>query len=470
MADTRRMTDAQIIQQARRKVLLTTSGYYLLLAAVLIGGSYLLSLPLLAHAALLDHCWIISSMTEWILLLGLLALFLSEKPWTRTVYWIFFGLDCFTLLLPVWVFFKNPGSLLACLFWMILIGIKLFALYGLGRWLNTSKEAKIYFDRVLQQVVTPEELAAKKAAQQEAALRARRQAALQSQQAQSHASPSARQTSSAGTAAANRSVGSRHNTAQVRASTMRQPDFSGGDARRPVVPDVGAMLYPKLAVRLGAVVYASLILFPIVVQIFQNAFVSTDNQQVFATRLIFTACIITAVLWTIPVVFLYLKEPFSKTCVLFCLLLESVAALWFGFQLYGYAHSTTVQYGWHVYLYLIVLDVARLALLWWGLAPVFSTPKPRADVDEQEMLQEQQLPDDLIIADDDDFFEEVPEDTEEKNPDFLTKTGSNLRTRLSDLSTRILLDDPGSPKTEAEDNPPKEKAGSNPDPNQNPHQ
>lgn len=489
MADYRHMSDAQILKKARRKVYLVNIGYYLLIVAGFLGGFYLLSLGLFSHSALLEQIYTISMVVQWFSMLGLFCLFMSEKPWSRTVYWVFFALECFTFLLPVWVFFQDASSLLACLLWMILISIKLFALYSLGRWLNTSTEAKIFFDRVLEQVVSSDELARRKAAQRRAQAAARQNIPRQSASRQAAPRQSAprqnaqqQMTSSAGmqrkqpsytggtvpgqAAPSRTSQPSSHNTAKVRASLSRRPDYTGGDARPVMEQDKGSVMYPKLAIRLGAVVYLSLIGFPILVQIFQNLFVSTDNQQVFATRLVFTICIISAMLWTIPCFFLYLKEPFSKTAVIYCLLLEAVAAIWFGFQLYGYAHSETVQYGWHVFLYLIILDVCRLGLLGWGIAPVFSTPKPKKTQEDQDVLLEEQLPDDLIIAEDDEFFEEVPEKTEEEtdeNPDFLTQATGSLRSHLSDLSTRILLEDPGSPEQEEKNKPSSSSKPQNPD-------
>lgn len=468
----RQLTDLEILKKARRKVLLVIAGTILLIMAGFIGGSCLLSLNLLPHPLLLEQAYMISGLIQMFCLIGLFILFMTGEKWCRTVYWTFFGLECLTFLLPVWVYLQDYTDLISCSVWILLILLKLYILYSLGRWLGSSKDARIYLDHVVQEVVSRDELEIRQAAARTARLQAQKRAsasrqrnqqvsaanskpvkspqgALQRQNqrpaaaAQRKADLSQRSSAAAGS-------GTSHNTARVRASAMRTPDYSGGDHRVPVAEDKGAILYPQLAIRLGAVVLISLILFPAIVQIFQNLFVSTDNKQVFATGLMFTVCILSAIIWIIPVFFLYLKEPFSKTCVLFCLLLEIIAGIWFGFRLYSYAHLETVSYGWQVFLYLIVLDAIRLGILFWGIAPVFSTPRPLGDQDDQDQLLEEQLPDDLIIAEDDDFFEEVPEEPEEKNPDFLARAGSNIRTHLSDLSTRILLNDPGSPEEEEE--------------------
>lgn len=477
MSKSRQLSDEQILRRSRMKVLGVIIGYYLLTALGFIGGYFLLSVDFLPHPPALERTYLLSMLVQWFVMLGIFALFMTEKPWSRTVYWVFFGLEFLTFGLPVWVFFQERTGLVVCLLWMALIAGKLFVLCSLGRWLNHSRSAKVYFEKVLL-VSSPEE--AEPVPRQQPAQARQSVPARQPRQTASAPRPAAAaypgsvrpasQTASVrsqpvqnrpvtGQPVQNRPVQNGAVPAQARGNasgyasspraSVRRPDYHGGIDHPGLLEDKSAKAYPKLALRLGAVVYGSLIFFPILVQIFQDMFVSTDNQQVFATRLVFTICIITAVLWTIPIFFLYLKEPFSKSCCWICLGLEVIAAVWFGFQLYGYNHSETVQYGWQVFLYLIVLDVVRLALLAWAVWPVFTLPAPRQDEDELEARLEEELPDELIEADDSEFFEEVPEGEESSHPgEFLGNAASTLRSRLSDLSTRILLDDPGSPDTQ----------------------
>lgn len=465
MSKSRQLSDEQILRRSRMKVLGVIIGYYLLTALGFIGGYFLLSVDFLPHPPALERTYLLSMLVQWFVMLGIFALFMTEKPWSRTVYWVFFGLEFLTFGLPVWVFFQERTGLVVCLLWMALIAGKLFVLCSLGRWLNHSRSAKVYFEKVLL-VSSPEEaepVPRQQPAQTRQSVPARgpRQAASAPRSAAASypgsARPASQRASVHSQPVQNRPVQNGAVSGQVRGNasaysaspraSVRRPDYHGGVDHPGLLEDKSAKAYPKLALRLGAVVYGSLIFFPILVQIFQDMFVSTDNQQVFATRLVFTICIITAVLWTIPIFFLYLKEPFSKSCCWICLGLEVIAAIWFGFQLYGYNHSETVQYGWQVFLYLIVLDVVRLALLAWAVWPVFTLPAPRQDEDELEARLEEELPDELIEADDSEFFEEVPEGEESSHPgEFLEKTATTLRSRLSDLSTRILLDDPGSPE------------------------
>lgn len=465
MSKSRQLSDEQILRRSRMKVLGVIIGYYLLTALGFIGGYFLLSVDFLPHPPALERTYLLSMLVQWFVMLGIFALFMTEKPWSRTVYWVFFGLEFLTFGLPVWVFFQERTGLMVCLLWMALIAGKLFVLCSLGRWLNHSPSARVYFEKVLL-VSSPEE----------AGLSPQRQPSSAGQQPRQRTVPASRsgQRSSSGSvrpaaqtaAAQTRPVQSRpvqsrpvqnsgartaaRQSAPAYAGTprgsVRRPDYHGGIDHPGLLEDKSAKAYPRLALRLGAVVYGSLIFFPILVQIFQDMFVSIDNQQVFATRLVFTICIITAVLWTIPIFFLYLKEPFSKSCCWICLGLEIIAAVWFGFQLYGYSHSESVQYAWQVFLYLIVLDAVRLSLLAWAVWPVFTLPAPQQDEDELEARLEEELPDELIEADDSAFFEEVPEEEESSGAgEFLGKATTTLRSKLSDLSTRILLEDPGSP-------------------------
>lgn len=107
MSKSRQLSDEQILRRSRMKVLGVIIGYYLLTALGFIGGYFLLSVDFLPHPPALERTYLLSMLVQWFVMLGIFALFMTEKPWSRTVYWVFFGLEFLTFGLPVWVFFRK---------------------------------------------------------------------------------------------------------------------------------------------------------------------------------------------------------------------------------------------------------------------------------------------------------------------------------------------------------------------------
>lgn len=142
--------------------------------------------------------------------------------------------------------------------------------------------------------------------------------------------------------------------------------------------------YSQMALRMAVVVYGELILFPILINIFQNHFVSINNSAVFAINLMFTLCILSAVVWTIPIFFLYLKQPGVKK-ILWGAALCQVGVAAFGlWMLHGYYVSDTVQYSDKVFTYFLMAEVIRYGLLIAGILPAFQLPALQVDYPEFE--------------------------------------------------------------------------------------
>lgn len=193
--------------------------------------------------------------------------------------------------------------------------------------------------------------------------------------------------------------------------------------------------YPRTALRLALVVYGELICFPIGVHIFQNSFVSIDNSSVFAINLMFTLCILTAVVWTLPIFFLYLKQPGVKKMI-WGAAAAQLGVLAFGcWVLYGHYKSETVIYSDKVFTLFAMLEVLRYGLLLIGVLPAFrlpeirdkhtskilSSPEDSDDVYEFELIDEEDpdeaLDDMLGLEEDyDELEEEEDEDHSHKNP------------------------------------------------------
>lgn len=133
--------------------------------------------------------------------------------------------------------------------------------------------------------------------------------------------------------------------------------------------------YPRMAIRIAIVVYGELMLFPTLVHIFQNNFVSIDNKSIFAVNLMFTLCILTAVLWTLPVFFLYLKQPGCKKMVWAAGIGQVLIAAFGGWMLSRYGSSETVIYSAKVFTLFLILEVIRYGILVVGVAPAFKLPE-----------------------------------------------------------------------------------------------
>ena len=178
--------------------------------------------------------------------------------------------------------------------------------------------------------------------------------------------------------------------------------------------------YPRTAIRMAIVVYGELILFPLIVHLFQNNFVSIDNASVFALNLMFTLCILTGAIWTLPIFFLYLKQPGCKKILWFCVVAQIGVAVFGGMMLKGYYDSDTVRYSMKVFTLFLMLEVLRYGLLIVGIFPAFKLPEIKDDhsasdddLDDEDLsdyefeLVDEQDPDD---QDEDDDYDDSDQD------------------------------------------------------------
>lgn len=129
--------------------------------------------------------------------------------------------------------------------------------------------------------------------------------------------------------------------------------------------------YPQLSIRLAICVYASLMGFPILVQIFSGFFQSLDMQSVFATKDMFIACIITAMVWTIPIFYLYFDHPYSKRIILVCIAIEFIRVLAYIPKFIDYYNSTTTIYPLRAFILFGLVDLVRYIILFYTLSPIF---------------------------------------------------------------------------------------------------
>ena len=149
---------------------------------------------------------------------------------------------------------------------------------------------------------------------------------------------------------------------------------------------VETLTYQKLAVRIGIVVYSSLGLFPILIQIFHSLFASNDYQYIFANHDMFVSCLISAILWTIPVLFMYYEHPRSKQLVKACILGELIRIACYLPTFIGYIRAEDTTYPVRTFIFYIAFDVVRYLLLGMTIRPIFKMdpPEPKNDDDEYD--------------------------------------------------------------------------------------
>ena len=179
--------------------------------------------------------------------------------------------------------------------------------------------------------------------------------------------------------------------------------------------------YPRMAIRMAIVVYGELILFPLIVHLFQNNFVSIDNTSVFALNLMFTLCILTGAIWTLPIFFLYLKQPGCKKILWFCVVAQIGVAIFGGMMLKGFYDSDTVNYSMKVFTLFLMLEVLRYGLLIVGIFPAFKLPeiKDSHSVSDED-LDDEDLSDyefELVDEQDPDQDEEYHDEDTDLNDD-----------------------------------------------------
>ena len=168
--------------------------------------------------------------------------------------------------------------------------------------------------------------------------------------------------------------------------------------------------YSHMAIRIAVVVYGELVIFPILINLFQGHFVSINNSAIFAINLMFTLCILSAVVWTIPIFFLYLKQPGVKKILWGAAVLQVCVAAFGLWMLHGYYVSDTIHYADKVYTYFLMAEVVRYGLLIAGVLPAFQLPSLK---DIETNLLDDDLDDSNIVLE---LVEEEDPETDEEEP------------------------------------------------------
>lgn len=309
--------DATIYKKAKTRVLIHLWLSYLLMVLYFTGVWFLLHLDFFSiqESQLSNTLLIVLAAGQLILYLILFLMLSGGYKVFRIFYWICYVFEIGLLAIPGYYLFEDLskflvyGTLIGCML------IKLIFLSTLGSYLKQNRWAKVFFDYVIE--IEEDEYDP----QEEELFEPIR-------------------------------------------STYQEPETEIEEEYEEKEP----YTLPQISIRLGIAVYASLMIFPIVVQIFSSFFVSNDLKTVFATKDIFMLCIISAVIWTIPVFFMYYNHPASKKILLGCTLAEGISIVAFLPRFIGYITSN--DYPIRVFILFILVDILRYIILYIALRPI----------------------------------------------------------------------------------------------------
>lgn len=385
MPYSQRKEDLRLLKAARRRV--NTMLIVSLIAVCLYPAAmfFVLEQPLFTKPSFFALLYLGSMLVEMAVWICLFAWCSSGQPASRTVFRIaVLGEFAFGLYL-LFDMFRQLDYVVVYLAWDILLLVKAAFLWWLCNWMYSNYWARIYFDHVLE---VPQSRRQEKAVQQAMA------------QAESEK--------------------------PVTIKARPAPDFAGEQPnlnaaqkqktrkeKKPLSAKELSARYPRMAIRILAFVVAELIFFPTLLHIFQNSFVSIDNSSVFADNFEFTVSIITTAIWVLPVFFLYLKSPGWKKVFWFTLAAQLVVILFECFVLRRYSQGPVVYSG-KVFLQLGMVELARYAILLFGIAPAFRLPeikdphggkdKPDEPIEDDDVIYE------VIMEPEEDDEEDVVED------------------------------------------------------------
>ena len=267
---------------------------------------------------------------QLVLFFILILLLSTGKTWTRIVYWLLILADFGLLYFPVIHFLNDSVNTLSyiCLIGCILL--KDLELIRLGIYIFRGHWPKVFYDYILE-IDDEEEKPAKKQKIEEEP--------------------------------------EEEIFAPIKAADYRKPIVIEQPEEEPE-EELPPVSKSKVSLRLGICAYGSLILFPILVQLFSKFFVSMDMQSVFAVGDIFILTMCSAVIWTLPVFFLFYEHRYANRVIVICIIAEICVILAYAPKFLTYISSG--RYAWTVFLLFIGLNIVRYGLLGYAIAPIFT--------------------------------------------------------------------------------------------------
>ncbi|WP_304683477.1 hypothetical protein [Ileibacterium valens] len=357
---------------------------YALICLFFFAAYFVLNQSFLPQSEFLDMIYITSTVISSIAWLLVVFVIDTGKPAAKTV---FYAMSALQGAFSFWLLYKvysDPAAWIVWLIWAILMLIETYFLFRFGRWMFTSYYGKIFFDKTLvvyedsdmneRPVSNPGRVSNSYSYNQPDRQSEKSQREFQSPNAASvrvpdFSSPDARYQ-------AEYDYGPKENSqsqSRVRNRLAKHPWLAGI-----FMLDHEPLTYPKAAVRLGVIVYGEMVLFPILTEVCSILFKSANGKFTFATSIMFTLCIISAVIWTIPMFFLYLKQTGVKALIVIGIGIEVIVGISYFYVLRGYyIHPLEDHvYRLSVFLWFALFDGIRLLILLWAILPILKIPRP----------------------------------------------------------------------------------------------
>lgn len=323
--------DQMIYQKAQRRVIFHLVFSLFLLILYFIGVYFVLNIDFLKISGSSLNNVIIALGAAQICLFGLLFLLLSfGKKIFRIFYWFGFLLTLGLFYVPIKYALDDMANILTYATLAGFMFIKTMFLIQLGSYLKRNKWARIFFDWTIDVYEEEEETYVPPVQTKKRPISQPKQKRPQ----------------------------------YVQESTYIEEEYEEESQEKEPYTQ------PQISIRLGICVYASLMIFPIIVQIFSNFFSSYDLQSVFATKDMFMLCIFSALVWTIPVFYLYYDHPYAKRIVLICILLEALCILFYLPKFIGYYTAEDPKYPLRVFILFVIVDAIRYGVLLFSLKPL----------------------------------------------------------------------------------------------------
>lgn len=306
-----------LYQKAKHKVTTHLILYFILLCIYFLAMFYLFSnMDFLKVEDSAFRSMLIKLGTGQIFLYGITFILLSTgKKWFRILYWIDILISFIILYFPVKLLISNLTIILPFFVLVACMLLKTIVLCQIGGYLRNNRWSKIYFDYTIELDDEDDDWVEKQT----------------------------------------------KNVDYEKIKDKYENKFEESDQEDEYVTEKAPMTLPQLSIRLGIIIYGELMLFPILIQIFSNLFESLDMQKVFATKDIFMLCIFTAFIWTIPLFYMYYNQKATKKIVAACMAGEIIRILIYLPVFVGYYKSQ--EYSLRVFIFFIILDIIRLAIL-----------------------------------------------------------------------------------------------------------
>lgn len=398
---TQREKDLKLYAKAKHRVNFVLGVVFLALCLLPLAAYFLISQPLFERPPHFDAVYIGALIAETVVWAVIFFTLSNANKTSRKYFWAAVGAEC---VFAVWLIYDgitHPAQVWVYIVWVMFLAFKIILLMFVGNWLQSGWWPRIYLDRVLlmskADMEKEQQRKAKAARLRQQETERRKKAAAASQQAKpaDAASIAPIAQTDKPQQVQNRPKTRLEELDEERAKKQESPrkiDFVSSPAdQKKITAESSEKLasWKKAAVRIGICIYGELIAFPMIVHIFDGAFVSLDNSSIFALSLMFTLCILTAVLWTIPLFYMYLEQPGAKKSVYFGCAGQLLILAYGIFMLYEYGHSETITYSTMVFVKFIGLEIVRYFLMFRTIAPVFKLDEipPEsyfADEDDEE--------------------------------------------------------------------------------------